>query len=164
MKSNEIFIIFWRPAQVEPLSSLVWQRQSDLVFFCFLLDTCVKCLHGEIKIIQNPLYLTEMFTLQLGIARFALPTVRIVSRFVSSQPRQIWQKNSCISSALSLKLSPNTKCFSISSFHYQNTNEPFKQKPSLAKKKSERKRRTIIEDEQQISSNPVIHFSSKSVF
>jgi hypothetical protein len=104
-----------------------------------------------------------MFTLQLGIARFALPTVRIVSRFVYAQPRQTWLKNSCISSTLPLKLSPNTKCFSISSFHYQNTSEPFKQKPSLAKKKSERKRRTIIEDEHQISSNPVIHFSSKAI-
>lgn len=95
-----------------------------------------------------------MISVQLRIARFCMPAVRNVSRFVSAQPQQILQKYSCISSSLPLKLSPIIKCFSMSSFHHQNTTEPFKSKP-LAKKKSERKRRTIIEDEQQASSNPV---------
>lgn len=105
-----------------------------------------------------------MFTVQLGIARFFLPAVRNVSRFVTVQPQQILQKYSCISSSLPLKFSPNTKCFSISSFHHQNASEPVKPKPSLAKKKSERKRRTIIEDEQQVSSNPVFNFSYSILF
>lgn len=97
--------------------------------------------------------LFEMLSLKLGISRVIIPTVRNVSRFVSVRPQQIWLKHSCISPSLPVKVSPCTRYFSISSFRYQENREQ-KPNPSSTKRKSDRKRRTVIEDEHQPSSSP----------
>ena len=98
-----------------------------------------------------------MINLHLGITRFLLPSARNVSHFVYARSPHIVLKP-CIASSLPLKLSPSVKHFNICSAQYQEVKKSFETvKPNTAsKKKPQRIRRTIIEDEINTSNNLVL--------
>lgn len=99
-----------------------------------------------------------MVTLQLGFSRFLLPSARSLCRFTSIKTLQSVPSYSCIIPSLPLKLYPNVKCFSNCFVKYQEVRDTEKQNTLTTKKKPQRKRRTVLEDDLQNSSNPVTHF------